>query len=183
MKRKKQNTEKRNKSGFTLVEALVSIAILLMAVVAPMKLAGDGIAAGIHAKNHLVATYLTQDVLEFVRYRFESENNMFQDDDTYVRLSNMSDCMQPNYCYIDTFRDQVLPCGGNICPNLRQDPVSKKFGYLGGYDETQFVRELMISSSTLANEFQIVATTTFSKGGDTTVIVVKDLLTGWREAF
>jgi prepilin-type N-terminal cleavage/methylation domain-containing protein len=46
------------KAGFTLVEALVAISILLVAIIAPMQIAYQGIAFTKYAKNQLVAQYL-----------------------------------------------------------------------------------------------------------------------------
>ena len=57
----------QKKSGFSLVETLVAIAILMIAVVGPMTLAWSSIAASNDARNEITATYLAQESLEYVR--------------------------------------------------------------------------------------------------------------------
>ncbi len=56
-----------NKSGFTFVETLVAITVLLVAVVAPMSLAQDGIVAAKLSQDQIVAFYLGQEGIEVVK--------------------------------------------------------------------------------------------------------------------
>src|SRR4051812_44362689 len=58
-----------HKKGFTLVEALIAILILLVAIVAPMQIASKGIATAIYSKNKLIAQYLAQDAAEYILAR------------------------------------------------------------------------------------------------------------------
>ena len=62
MKTKSQNLQ----SGFTLVEALVAITILIVGVIGPLSLAAQGIGDGIFARNQVAANYLAQEALEIV---------------------------------------------------------------------------------------------------------------------
>lgn len=48
-------------SGFTLVESLVAISILLIGVLGPLVLATRGISDGISTKNKITASYLAQE--------------------------------------------------------------------------------------------------------------------------
>jgi prepilin-type N-terminal cleavage/methylation domain-containing protein len=54
------------KSGFTLMETLVAITILLIGVLGPLTIAARGIADGLYAKNQLVANFLAQEALELI---------------------------------------------------------------------------------------------------------------------
>lgn len=183
---KKINTTTIKKKGFTIVEALVSITILLVAIVAPMTIASRGISLAIHAKEQAIATYLTQDVLEFVRYRMDTNNNLRKSDPAHIPPYTLTEflvpCLEPNYCFVDTFNDFVGPCAGNVCPNVQQEPVSKLFGHGAGYDTTSFNRELMIRHNG-GDEYQVVATTTFGKADNRKSFVIKDLIIDWRDAF
>jgi len=60
------------KSGFTLIESLVAITILLIGVLGPMTAATRGITDGLYAGNQLVATYLTQEGLELLSTQIEN---------------------------------------------------------------------------------------------------------------
>jgi prepilin-type N-terminal cleavage/methylation domain-containing protein len=54
----------KNNNGFTLIEALISIAILMLSVAAPLSLAGKGLIAADLAQRQIVAFYLAQDAIE-----------------------------------------------------------------------------------------------------------------------
>ena len=56
-----------NKRGFTLVESLVAISVLLIGVLGPLVLATRAISDGISTKNKVTASYLAQGELEAIR--------------------------------------------------------------------------------------------------------------------
>lgn len=56
-------------SGFTLIESLIAISILLIAITASMALTTNSLATARLAKNRLVATGLAQETLELIRNR------------------------------------------------------------------------------------------------------------------
>ena len=64
---------KKNKNiseGFTLIEALVSIALLLIAVIGPLSLTFNALNAIRENKNRVVASYLAEEIIEdFRNYR------------------------------------------------------------------------------------------------------------------
>ena len=49
--------EQKGKQGFTFVETMVAISVLLIAVVAPMSLAQEGVVAAKLAQDQIVAFY------------------------------------------------------------------------------------------------------------------------------
>lgn len=55
-----------NKKGFTLIEALVAISILIIAAIGPLSLLGKAISDGNFAKNQLIASYLGQEAMDLV---------------------------------------------------------------------------------------------------------------------
>ncbi len=64
----------RNKlsAGFTLVEALVAISILLIAVVEPLSLTANSVSNANFAKDQITAFYLAQEGIEFIRNKRDS---------------------------------------------------------------------------------------------------------------
>src|ERR1035437_7381734 len=56
-----------NSSGFTLVETLVAIAILMIAIAGPLTVAEKGLSASIYARDQLMASYLAQDAMESIK--------------------------------------------------------------------------------------------------------------------
>ncbi|MBI5077822.1 MAG: prepilin-type N-terminal cleavage/methylation domain-containing protein [Candidatus Yonathbacteria bacterium] len=57
----------KNSGGFTLVETLVAISILLVAVVGPISLIGDALHKLYYAKDEMVAINLAEEGIEAVR--------------------------------------------------------------------------------------------------------------------
>lgn len=58
--------------GFTLIETLVAITILLVGVIGPLTLAARGISDGLYAQNELTATLLAQEAIEVIINRRNS---------------------------------------------------------------------------------------------------------------
>ncbi len=52
--------------GFTLVEALVAVALISVAIVAPLTIASRGIAISNFSRDQTIATYLVEDAVEYV---------------------------------------------------------------------------------------------------------------------
>ena len=56
-----------SKKGFTLVEAMVAIAIIMLSIVGPMYVANRAIVVAQIASNQLIASYLAQEGIEYIR--------------------------------------------------------------------------------------------------------------------
>lgn len=73
-------------AGFTLIEALVAIAIVTIAMGGPFWVAGQASIAAHDAKNRLVASYLAQEGIEYIRlmrdntYLANQVTDVFYDD-------------------------------------------------------------------------------------------------------
>ncbi|MCX6753269.1 MAG: prepilin-type N-terminal cleavage/methylation domain-containing protein [Candidatus Nomurabacteria bacterium] len=73
----KNKIEKRNK-GFTLVETLVAISIFTISVLGMVSILSNGITDTEYAKDKVIATYLAQEGIEYVR-NIRDENILFAD--------------------------------------------------------------------------------------------------------
>lgn len=62
----KKGLSRAQSRGFTLVEALVAITILIVGVIGPLEIAARGIGDGIFAANQIAANYLAQEAMELV---------------------------------------------------------------------------------------------------------------------
>jgi prepilin-type N-terminal cleavage/methylation domain-containing protein len=58
---------RRGQAGFTLVEAMVAIAILSMSITGPLVIAQKGIASAVYSRDQVTAFYLAQEAVEYVR--------------------------------------------------------------------------------------------------------------------
>jgi Tfp pilus assembly protein PilV len=66
MKRKKQKSEFKE-GGFSLVETLIAVVIIIMSVVAPLSIASHAITFANVARDEVTATNLAQESIEFIR--------------------------------------------------------------------------------------------------------------------
>ena len=58
---KNKNFIDKYKKGFSLIETMVAIAILLIAIVGPMTLASNSLVASAIAKDQFIASFLAQE--------------------------------------------------------------------------------------------------------------------------
>gem|GEM_PF-5314506 len=134
--------------GFSLVEALIAISILMISVAAPLKLASDGVRNTATAKQQMVAYYLTQDAMEYVisiKIGNRLENNDI--------LDGLSGCVIGNVnvdhgCEIDTMDNTIKnypTVPQENYPLLDFDEVNGVYRVSpSSYDESRFSRQVKI---------------------------------------
>lgn len=61
------NKKIKNQRGFTLVETLVAILIFVLALSALLALVKDSVTSAIYTKNEMIATYLNQESIDYIR--------------------------------------------------------------------------------------------------------------------
>jgi prepilin-type N-terminal cleavage/methylation domain-containing protein len=114
-------------SGFTLVETLVAIAILMIAIAGPLTVAEKGLSAAIYARNQLMASYLAQDAMESIKNIVDSNELAKAKDNTTLWLNGLSNysCISSsdspaNFCTIDTTSNTptISLCTTNPCQAL-----------------------------------------------------------------
>lgn len=100
-------------AGFTILEALVATSILMVAVAAPITITQKGLTSTIQARNQMVAAYLAQDAIEYIknkrdeiaiRHSLNSTDYSFDWEKLYVfgNYTTKTMCMSNNGCQIDT---------------------------------------------------------------------------------
>jgi Tfp pilus assembly protein PilV len=62
-----QTANYKLRTGFTLIETMVAISLLMVALIAPMSLAAQSLTAAYYARNQITAFYLAQEGIEIVR--------------------------------------------------------------------------------------------------------------------
>lgn len=145
-----RNQRKKNAArGFSILESLVAIAILLIATTGPMVFAQQSLRAARLSRDQVTAFYLAQDAVEFVKH-VRDENSL-----TDIRanwLVGLEDCFadegNPNSgCQISTPEwtagstdDAVAECPGADCPLYEQETDGgngKLYGIFGGGASTE----------------------------------------------
>ena len=104
---KKNN--KKNK-GFTIIETLIAISILMVSITAPLLLASKGLELSSTAKYQIVAFYLAQDAFEEVKNQIDTnklkgysraENGMLHGD-LYDKCTG-----EDSKCIVDTISSDI----------------------------------------------------------------------------
>ena len=130
-------------SGFSLLETLVAVGILIGAVLGPLSLASSSINAASLAKNQIIATNLAAEAMEIVRNKRDS--NIFQGSDW---LFGLTSCAEPESCFVDI--PQIPPYDYDIescapaCPALKRNPDTGLFNVQTGED-MGFIRKITIT--------------------------------------
>ncbi len=138
--------------GFTLLEALVAVSILMVAVVAPITISQKGLSSAVYTKDHMLASYLAQDAIEYIKNQrdFITINNM--NDWGNLTLSNKFSPCLPNsvgnkqYCQIDTVGGANNE--GEIKPNSNSKMYIDSngfYGYTTTSTSTDFIRKVSMT--------------------------------------
>lgn len=135
------------KKGFTLLESLVAIFILLLSLTGPIYIATLGIRTAAGSRDGISARYLAEEVVEYFRnerdYRSLREVE-FPTVDWLKNITGTADCKNPpgaitNVCQLQinpsTLKYVVSECAGlGTCSKLRFNPTSAVAFY--GVDDT-----------------------------------------------
>lgn len=187
--------------GFTLIETLVALSIFTSSILGLLIILSKGISDTGYAKRKIIASYLAQEGVEYVR-------NLR---DTYVlyttptatgwtnfkeKLTTAS-CEMPNGCYFNadslfsTFPDSNMPiannslffltaCSSSTCAEapLKYDSTNGVYGYTAGTD-SGFIRKINVVIT--ANEVKVSSTVSWVQGSGTYAMVFRENLFNWLE--
>ncbi|MCA9363679.1 type II secretion system protein [Candidatus Kaiserbacteria bacterium] len=135
--------------GFTLVESLIAITILLIVIISPMTIAARGLQSSFFANDQITAVYLAQESIEAVQ-KLRDENIIdvanggggetstwaWVDDPTIDSCWNITGCdFNPE---TDDFEDCAGGCVLQINPDA--DTEEHRYGYEIGWDNSQYSR-------------------------------------------
>ena len=80
--------------GFTIVETLVAITILMIAIAGPLVVASKGLFGANISKDQMIASYLAQETMEVVKNI--RDNNLYSASPNW--LSGLDGCVKDSYC-------------------------------------------------------------------------------------
>lgn len=154
--------------GFTLVETLIAIAVLLTAVVGPISLIGDALHKLYYAKDQMIAINLAQEGIEVVRQRRDS-------DMLAVTPTDIFSLANPSYFTVNASGATLVTSAG------AQQPVSLTGGFYAqsGGTATQFTRLVTVTSVVAERESKVTSTVEWKTGGQTGTITVSEYLFKW----
>ncbi len=180
------------REGFTLIESLVAISILLLSIAGPLYAADRAMVAVGVARDQLTASYLAQEGIEYVRkmrddaYLYEysrSQTNLAWSDfitavTTTAACDNSS--VPSNACRLDpTLTPALAGCGGT-CPSLNSDITTGIYKISSvNAQSSPFTRSIQVRAVNV-NEEIATSTITWSYRGATYSVNSVDHLTPWQ---
>ncbi len=190
----------KKEKGFTLVETLVAIFILVLSTTAPMVVAQNGLRAAYLARDQITAFYLAQDAMEFVKNVKDDKGLVILYDSIPNKstwLDYLGDCKikaQPlSGCTIDTLKgtnDGIEECPVGVgCldsadPNsdshLKYDSTSLAYGFSGS-EESKFARTVSIEEVQVDREIKVTTRVRWksNEGIGSREIDVIEYMTNW----
>lgn len=167
--------------GFTLIETLVAVLLLSTAIAGPLTIASKGLSAALIARDQMIAFYLAQDAVEYVRYVRDSNK---LDSDPW--LTGLSACTGANGCTIDPTSGTVAACSGTCSLINKYDDGAGHvyFSYtLGSVTPQQFRRTVALAAPSTGETTEEVLTVSVSwraQSGVTRTISVRENILDWQ---
>src|SRR3989338_9199240 len=176
------NQQPTTNNGFTIVESLVAIAVLVLAVTGAASAIQIGISSYIFSKDQIIAFYLAQEGFEQVRNIRDENGLKSQNWLTGISANSSDPCYFGNACIVDPVISNVptrCSTGPGSCPVLRQDISTGFFGYESSWSATIFRREIVLTEIN-ADEISILVTVDWSKGIVNRQFRAKESLLNWQ---
>lgn len=141
MQFKRMNTS-HTQSGFTLVETLVAITVLLLIVIGPMTVAQKGIQNAYFANEQVTATFLAQEAIEAIRvirddYALDVLDGQYGDGgetSDWVGEIPPACTTSNNGCAYDADDEEFASCASNNNCILRFDENNGRYSHSAGLD-------------------------------------------------
>lgn len=173
-------------TGFSLIETLVAITVLIGAIVGPLTLASQGIKAASLFKNQLIASNLAQEGMELVHAKRDSNilDGKGWMDDIIDRIDRCggSGCYA-RYTPTDNTKNQINfePCNAGGCPKFFVTPEGWYMQKTTGDDdpETIFNRTIHVTSVVPGKEVKVETTIAWQERFSTLTFNLEEHLLKW----
>lgn len=145
MKKSDNKRTRRGEKGVILLEAIIAVGVLAIVSAATLNLMTRSVAGVRISNDHLIATYLAQDAVEYLVARKEYNKRSGLN---FLNGITAGDChIGGGDCILDTTSVSVaannpalVNCGGT-CPSLRYDASSHLYSHAAG-SPTIFTRTI-----------------------------------------
>lgn len=181
--------------GFSLIETLVAVVILVSAVVGPLTLAQRSIRSAVYARDQVIASFLAEEAIEYIRSVRDGNEH-----EGKSWLDGLQDCIgAEKLCTVDVTQsrgDALKKCDnkpplsyGSTCALLAFHKMNGWYGYKPkndiDWEDTRFVREVTIRTIPRDNnpsdkEVEVRATVRWQTGNlPVRDIVMREYIYDW----
>lgn len=164
------------KKGFTLLETLIAITILLVSIGGPLTIATKGLSSALFARDQITAFYLAQEAIEFTKNK-RDEHALNDDDWSTGFLDTFSGCIDGGECEIDITNNTVSACSGT-CNRLKYDSGTGFYNHDSG-DDSIFRRSLALTTVN-DNEVAAAVTMEWTSGLLSRTFTLRENILNWQ---
>ena len=178
----------QHNKGFTLVETLVAVAILMIAIAGPLTIANQALTAALGSRNAMVATYLAQEGVESIK-NIKDNNVAKNGPNSFGQNIVGGSCTSNLPCAIPDAIGNILGTPSTITNcnlispsadcSLYTDDSSLAYVYLNSGSnsrKTPFVRFYYITNNT-ASEFIVTVVVKWNDGAIPNEVRLQELMT------
>ncbi len=165
---------RHTQNGFTLVETLVAITVLLLAVTGPLTIAARSLNSANFSQDQITAFYLAQEGVEAIR-NIRDKNAIAGQ----LWLTGLENCQSGSSCTIDSTDNSVSLCSGS-CQKIKYNSSSGLYGYNAGWGDSKFTRTIQISETSSA-EAMITVTISWQSGNINRQFTVNENVLNWQQ--
>lgn len=163
--------------GFTLIETFVAITVLITAIAGPLTLASKGLQSAILGRDQLIASFLAQEGLEFVRER--RDNNALASPRPADWLEGLSACISPSTCTVNASTDAIAACSGG-CSALNYSASTGFYNYDISNPTSPFTRTVTIVVNANGREAKVRSTVNWRTSIFLRQLTLEQNLTNWQ---
>ncbi len=167
----RQNQQK----GFTLVETLVAISILMIAIIGPYYSIQQAIMASYVARDQLIASSLAEEGAEYIY--FLRDSNYLGGRSWLYGLDSCMASQHPYGCTVDPAAAAINYCSSAGCAPLKLTAAGL-YTQSGTGVTTRFTRTLKIEQVS-STQVQVLVTVTWMTGHNNHTITVTENLYNW----
>ncbi len=183
------STKKQKRvAGFTLVETLIALSIFTLSLLGLVVISSQGISGTNFARDQLMASYLAQEGIEYVRAIRDSEyiaDPAISFEQIFSVTHPLGNCANKN-CGIAYSGGQLKTkkCLNNICEVLYRD--SQGYYNYTALGNTGFTRTVRIdladpgNNQLSADEVRVTSTVSWNVGLSTKSVTLTENLFGWQ---
>ncbi len=172
--------------GFTLIETLIAVAVLMIAIAGPLSISSKALTTSLYARDQTTASYLAQEEMELIK-NYKDNNIM----NSPPWTNGLDSCIGTTGSYCDLSPSNVK----TICPSSGTSGCPLKLSDNGTYTSdgtggpTIFSRNFKLfkiqnrytAPDNDPNEYQVIITVFWNSGSVVNTVVLRSEITSAAE--